>query len=380
MNPKVSFIVPCYKLAHFLGDCMNSILVQTYGDFEVLIMDDCSPDDTPDVAAKFDDPRVRYIRNEANLGNIRNYNKGIELSRGRYIWLISADDRLRSQNVLQRYVELLDNNPQVGYVFCPAMILRNGEGIGVEGWTMWPGIRDRILSGHEVVSRSAICCPVCAPTALVRKECYTFTGGFPLNLPQAADYYLWVMFATKYDVGYFAEPMIYYRRHATNMDKILEIGQPSTYFEQELLVIWLIKKEAEKIGLHSSLSDFCRRLADMYLMRLVRKEVENWEHGRTWNDLMQEINAHASNKKDAEEILDHIRAAWPTALADGQTRAGAGYYTRGQLDHAVNAFQSALSSNPCDMKPRIYLCASRIEQLFGIRLVPWLKLLKNALH
>jgi glycosyltransferase involved in cell wall biosynthesis len=51
MDPKVSFLVPCYKLAHFLGDCVNSILAQTYGDFEVLIMDDCSPDNTPEVAA-----------------------------------------------------------------------------------------------------------------------------------------------------------------------------------------------------------------------------------------------------------------------------------------------------------------------------------------
>jgi len=249
-NPKVSFIVPCYKLAHFLGECVNSILAQTYEKLEVLILDDCSPDNTSEVAAEFKDPRVIYIRNETNLGHLRNYNKGIELSRGSYVWLISADDCLRSRNVLQRYVELLENNPQVGYVFCPAMSLtEEGEEIDVPQMWTWPGERDRILSGREVVKRSAYCCPVCAPTGLVRKECYSHFGGFPLNLPRTGDWYLWSIFATKYDVGYFAEPMVCYRWHSTNMDSRLKKEQPSFFREQEFLVRRLIKKEAAKAGI-----------------------------------------------------------------------------------------------------------------------------------
>src|SRR5216684_5652724 len=96
MNPKVSFVIPCYKLAHLLPECVNSILSQTYQDFEVLIMDDCSPDHTPEVARSFRDARVKHIRNEPNLGHLKNYNKGIELARGQYVWLISADDCLRT--------------------------------------------------------------------------------------------------------------------------------------------------------------------------------------------------------------------------------------------------------------------------------------------
>src|SRR5262245_36779409 len=96
-EPVVSFIVPCYKLGHLLSDCVSSILCQTYEQFEVLIMDDCSPDQTPQVAACIFDPRVRYIRNTMNLGHLANYNRGIDMARGRYIWLISADDTLRRQ-------------------------------------------------------------------------------------------------------------------------------------------------------------------------------------------------------------------------------------------------------------------------------------------
>ena len=84
MDPIVSFVVPCYRLAHLLPECISSILAQTYQDFEILIMDNCSPDNTPEVARSFDDPRVKHIRNEVNLGHLRNFNKGIATSRGKY--------------------------------------------------------------------------------------------------------------------------------------------------------------------------------------------------------------------------------------------------------------------------------------------------------
>src|ERR1700687_5683815 len=125
-RPTISFVIPCYKLAHFLNECVDSILGQTYADYEILIMDDCSPDNTSEVANSFHDPRVKCIRNNDNLGHLRNYNKGIRLSRGRYIWLVSADDRLRHSYALERYVQVMASHPEVGYTFCPGMGLRNG--------------------------------------------------------------------------------------------------------------------------------------------------------------------------------------------------------------------------------------------------------------
>ncbi len=371
MAPKVSFVIPCYKLAHYLGDCVNSILAQTYGDFEVLIMDDCSPDNTPEVAAEFNDPRVIYIRNEANLGHIRNYNKGIELSRGQYIWLISADDCLRRQNVLKRYVDFLDKNSQVGYVFCPAMILRDGKEAGVEGILRWHRKRDSIISGREMVRYSAYSCPILSPTALVRKECYTRAGGFQVNQPRTSDWYLWAIFAMKYDVGYFAEPMVYYREHTTNMELTMKLEQPSLFYEQDLLTIWTIKKVAQKAGIQGLSKDFHRSIADVYTRKLISTEVEGCQYGRTWEAAIQEINGHAENSAEAEEILRLIRIAWPSKLAIG-------YYKGGQIDKAITNFRHALALNPLAIKPRIYLFIVRLEQLFGFRLVPLVRSLIKA--
>jgi glycosyltransferase involved in cell wall biosynthesis len=116
--PLVTFVVPCYKLAHLLQECVNSILEQTYANFEVLIMDNCSPDNTPEVARSFQDPRVKHIRNETNIGHLRNFNKGVSTASGKYVWLLSADDSLKSPHVLERFVGVMEQNPRVGYVFC----------------------------------------------------------------------------------------------------------------------------------------------------------------------------------------------------------------------------------------------------------------------
>ena len=115
-TPTVTFVVPSYKLGHFLAECVNSVLSQTYSDWEMLIMDDCSLDNTGEVASSFRDPRVKYIRNEQNLGLVKNFNKGIGLSRGKYVWIISADDYLRRPYTLERYVELMEKHEKVGYM------------------------------------------------------------------------------------------------------------------------------------------------------------------------------------------------------------------------------------------------------------------------
>src|SRR5258708_15157639 len=152
MTPAVSFVVPCYNLGHLLGECVDSILRQTYDNFEVLIMDDCSPDNTEEIARSFQDPRVKYVRNDSNLGPLPNYNKGISLTRGKYVWLISADDYLRRPYVLQRYVELLEKNPHVGYTFCPGVGVKNGRETEILEYSA-QGHRDQILDGRAFLKK-----------------------------------------------------------------------------------------------------------------------------------------------------------------------------------------------------------------------------------
>lgn len=112
MPPKVSVAVPVYNGAAYLAAALESILCQTFSDFEVIVTDNCSTDDTPNICRDFAarDTRVRYVRNGKNLGAAANYNLGLELACGTYLkW--AAHDDLVSPNFLDDCVAALDASP-----------------------------------------------------------------------------------------------------------------------------------------------------------------------------------------------------------------------------------------------------------------------------
>lgn len=311
MNPKASFVVPCYKLAHLLTECVNSILSQTYENFEILIMDDCSPDHTPEVAQSFRDPRVRHVRNEPNLGHLRNYNKGIELARGKYVWLISADDCLRSPYILERYVQVMEKQPKVGYVFCPAMKVQNGQETEVVGWG-FHGIQDAIFTGHDFLRKLLLGNCVVAPTGMVRKECYDKRGGFPLDMPNAGDWYLWCLFALHHDVAYLAEPMVDYRLHESNMSITFTKHDPEVIIADNIAVRWSIKEKAEEIGFDSIVSLCKDAIATYYANMVAARTYENTVFGLTLEECERSV---AQYSRDESEKLEMYARVY-TALAD----------------------------------------------------------------
>lgn len=248
--PKVSFIVPCYNLAHLLPECITSILEQSYNDFEILIMDDCSPDNTTEKASRFHDDRIVYIRNKTNLGHLRNYNKGIKLSRGKYIWLISADDRLRRPYVLEKYVNFMEEHPEVGYVFCPGIKLEDNKETALFE-RFYHGPIDTIFDGKYFLSEKLMksnC--VMAPSGMARKQLYDTHGLFRLDLPYAGDWYLWCLFAIHSDVGYFAEPMVNYRIHNLNITNTFTENRARLCIQDDITTRWHIKHAIEAKGDH----------------------------------------------------------------------------------------------------------------------------------
>ena len=80
MNPRITIIMPIYNVGKYLRESINSILNQTYRDFELLILDDCSTDNSGDIVATYSDPRIRYIRSSSNLGLVEDLNKCLVLT------------------------------------------------------------------------------------------------------------------------------------------------------------------------------------------------------------------------------------------------------------------------------------------------------------
>lgn len=343
-TPTVSFVIPCYKLAHLLSECVNSILSQTYGDFEVLIMDDCSPDHTAEVATSFGDPRVRHIRNERNLGHLRNYNKGIGLSRGDYVWLISADDRLRRPYALERYVRLMQEHPEVGYVFCPGVGLREGVETGVVHTGVvdnyYYGPADKIFKKPDFIATALRKGGgILSPSVMVRKHCYQEISMFPLDMPHQGDTYLWFVWALEYDVAYLSDPMVNYRYHDLNMSRGLFNTAPKIIFTDEVNVLWRIKDRAESKGYrtlanlieyfiaskyaHSTLFEECdekyapwKMTVDECDMALRANATSEAEYGRLRQLFLAIVGGDHSSNDVVSEVTQHralaLRFLWCT--------------------------------------------------------------------
>ncbi len=98
--PKVSVLIPTYNMACFLDEAIESVLTQTFEDFELIVMDNASTDNTEDIVNKYlGDVRVKYFRNNLNVGMTKNWNKCLLVANGKYIKFLNADDKLHQDNL-----------------------------------------------------------------------------------------------------------------------------------------------------------------------------------------------------------------------------------------------------------------------------------------
>ncbi len=116
-EPKVSVCMPCYNRQDYIGQSIESVLVQSFQDFELVITDNCSTDGTVEIIKKYasKDSRIRFYVNDSNLGLVSNFNKGILLSSGQYIKCLHSDDLL-APRCLEVFVDVMDKHPTVSLV------------------------------------------------------------------------------------------------------------------------------------------------------------------------------------------------------------------------------------------------------------------------
>lgn len=125
-SKKVSVIIPAYNQAEFLGDAIKSVLRQTYHNFELIIVNDASPDRTSEVVKQFDDPRIMYLIHDRNKMLPATRNTGIRASSGEYIALLDADDYFHPMK-LEKHVAFLDANPSIGVAYNPRFVLNHSR-------------------------------------------------------------------------------------------------------------------------------------------------------------------------------------------------------------------------------------------------------------
>lgn len=206
-SPRVSVLMTIYNCEKLLGMAIESVLAQSFGDFELIIVDDASTDATARIAGRYDDPRIRLVRNEKNLGIAGARNKGVSLCRGKYMALIAGDDMAREDR-LEKEVAFLDEHPDIGMVSSYiTYITENGEHLGVRKSPLsHEEIVSRLKQGEMAVSESGL-----ARTDWIRQVLYRE------KFPCAVDYDFMLRFTEKYKVAVIPEPLQFYRLNSRSI-------------------------------------------------------------------------------------------------------------------------------------------------------------------
>lgn len=244
--PKVSVGLPCYNGSRWIDECIQSILGQTYEDFELIIVDDGSTDNSRVIIEPYlADKRVKYIYQE-NRGFSNATNKHILESKGDYIAFIGQDD-LWLPEKLERQINYLENrnfglvHSDVYHINLKGEIIRRRK----------PNPPKTLLK-KTVVKKLFLRNFICHQAVLVRKECFNKVGLFDERMTIASDHDMWIRIAGEFDVGYINEPLVKKRYHPDQ----LMATKPLEGVKDEFLIVkkaiskypFLKKYESKKLS------------------------------------------------------------------------------------------------------------------------------------
>ncbi|CDF80032.1 glycosyltransferase (GT2) [Formosa agariphila KMM 3901] len=207
-NEKVSIIVPCYKQAHFLDETLESVLLQTYTNWECIIVNDGSPDHTEDVAKVWltRDPRFSYIKKE-NGGLPSARNTGVKNCKGNIILALDSDDVLHI-DFLIKLVPVLLNDSSLGIVSCYRKFFKYDKTKTFKNFTESGSDYKDIMYGNRLM-----------PSSIYRKECWEEVGGYDEKMIKGfEDWEFWVNITKRgWKFTFVEEFLFYYRRTETSM-------------------------------------------------------------------------------------------------------------------------------------------------------------------
>lgn len=283
--PAVSVIVPNYNHARFLPRRIESILAQTFGDIEVIILDDASTDASREVIARYlGDRRVSFLPSDQNSGSpFAQWNRGVAQARAERIWIAESDD-CAEPTFLAALVPLLAAYPRAGLVYCQSW--RIDENDVIQGdfhdhtadldshrWHKFfvndgrDECRRYLLWKNTVPNASAV---------LFRRDLYHRCGGAPARLQLGGDWLTWVKILMRSDVVFTPERLNYFRHHASTARAR---SSWRTFFDER----WVVQRHLIRSGLvaRADTKLIAATVADEYLSRLrLAPHREVWREAR----------------------------------------------------------------------------------------------------
>ena len=226
-NVTVSVIIPNYNHALYLAQRIESVLNQTYQDFEVIILDDCSTDNSQPIIRQYaaQDKRIRTVFNTTNSGSpFAQWNKGVRLAQGGYVWIAESDDYAETQ-FLEKLVPILMAHPNIGLIYSQSYNVDENSKI-LSSRLDWTADLDRkrwgkffINSGinelsHYFLFKNTI---PNASAVLMRKSTFLEVGGAHETMRLNGDKMTWTKMLLAADIGYWPEHLNFFRTHTQNV-------------------------------------------------------------------------------------------------------------------------------------------------------------------
>ena len=284
-TPRVTVLMPVYNAEAYLREAMDSILAQTFTDYEFLILDDASSDTSAEIVRSYDDPRIRLVQNERNLKVAATLNKGLEMARGEYIARMDADD-ISLPERLARQVAFLDIHSEVGIVGVWA------KAFGKTSFLM-PQPADPEIARAKLLFDSCFV----HPALMMRRSFLEIHGLRYQDMAHFEDYELWQRAARLFPLANIPEWLFLYR---TTIGSAFSGGnrreQEETYrrIDQSSLPFLGITPTEGELDIHN----FLRRL-----------EGSRTDEAEAWLRKLREANAR-TNYYQEEAFRETLRERW----------------------------------------------------------------------
>lgn len=216
MNPNISIILPTYNRAHIIKQAIDSVLSQTYSDFELIIVDDCSTDSTKELIDSYTDDRIRYVYSQQNLGAAGARNLGVSYAKAPYL-AFQDSDTVWHPDKLSRQLQYLSEHPSVSLVAHSFWVM--------DKTTQLEPNQERLsnLSSHHIFTDLLMGPLVDTPTILMHTDVFHELNGFLDTLRSHEDYEFSLRVARNYEIGFLSEPLL----HSYHTD----IGVNANYHE-----------------------------------------------------------------------------------------------------------------------------------------------------
>ncbi len=261
--PKISVVLPVYNGEKYLREAVESILNQSFEDFELILVDDGSTDSTPTIIKNFNDSRIRTIRLNTNGGIVTALNKGLSAARGKYIARMDADDVSLPERLKKQY-KFMENHPEIDVC-----------GSWVRYFTRIPGA-ERVykLPGDSEIIRASLLLEnlIQHPAVMCLRKIFGKTG-YPGGYPHAEDYALWTQILDRVSFAVYPEVLLNYRLHKDQIWQRESKAQAKSVesVHRELLKKIGLQPTKAELMLHE---DICR--GNYNTSKKFVQQAENW--------------------------------------------------------------------------------------------------------